>query len=175
MIKKDVFCLVTSTGQRKNSESPWGIEPLTFKFYASMLYYWATETLQCARSITKFIWHASCILLGSAMIITIESIKEGKKMVSIAQSFPKFCEWNLPYKKIWKTNKDNLGNVLIKQYLTYSSAVWWAMYLWLVRLKASLFSWWLSVISWFNIPRCGKYPETITTINCDASHAQTYF
>ena len=79
MIKKDVFCLVTSTGQRKNSESPWGIEPLTFKFYASMLYYWATETLQWARSITKFIWHASCILLGSAMIITIESIQEGKK------------------------------------------------------------------------------------------------
>ena len=79
MIKKDVFCLVTSTGQRKNSESPWGIEPLTFKFYASMLYYWATETLQWARSITKFIWHASCILLGSAMIVNIESIQEGKK------------------------------------------------------------------------------------------------
>ena len=79
MIKKDVFCLVTSTGQRKNSKSPWGIEPLTFKFYASMLYYWATETLQRARSITKFIWHASCILLGSAMIVNIESIQEGKK------------------------------------------------------------------------------------------------
>ena len=85
MIKKDVFCLVTSTGQRKNSKSPWVIEPLTFKFYASMLYYWATETLQWARSIKKFIWHASCILLGSAMIITIESIQEGKKLVSTAK------------------------------------------------------------------------------------------
>ena len=29
-----------------------------------MLYHWATETLPWARSIIKFIWHASCILLG---------------------------------------------------------------------------------------------------------------
>ena len=28
---------------------------------------WATETLRWARSITNFVWHASCILLGSAM------------------------------------------------------------------------------------------------------------
>ena len=32
--------------------------------------HWVTaETLRWARSITKFIWHASCILLGSAMSI----------------------------------------------------------------------------------------------------------
>ena len=31
------FCLVTSVGQRKNSEPPWGIEPQTFGFCASML------------------------------------------------------------------------------------------------------------------------------------------
>ena len=66
-IKKDVFRLVTSVGQRKNSESPWGIEPQTFGFRAPMLYHWATETPRWARSITKFIWHASCILLGSAV------------------------------------------------------------------------------------------------------------
>ena len=48
------------------SESPWGIEPQTFGFHAPMLYHWATETLRWTRSITKFIWHASCILLGSA-------------------------------------------------------------------------------------------------------------
>ena len=29
------------------------------------LYHWATETLRWVRSITKFIWYASCILLGS--------------------------------------------------------------------------------------------------------------
>ena len=41
-IEKDVFfCLVKSVGQRKNSESPWGIEPQTFRFRAP-----------------KFIWHA---------------------------------------------------------------------------------------------------------------------
>ena len=79
MIKKDVFRLVMSVAWRKNSESPWGIKPQTFTFHTPMLYHWTTETLQWARSITKFIWHASCILLGSAMIITIESIKEGKK------------------------------------------------------------------------------------------------
>ena len=43
-IEKDVFRLVTSVGQRKNSESPWGIEPQTFGFRARMPYHWATET-----------------------------------------------------------------------------------------------------------------------------------
>ena len=60
------FRLVMSVGQRKNSESPWGIEPQTVGFRAPMLYHWATETLRWTRSITKFIWQASCILLGSA-------------------------------------------------------------------------------------------------------------
>ena len=54
-IKKDVFRLVTSVGQRKNSESPQRIEPLTFGFRALMLYHGATETLRSVRSITKFI------------------------------------------------------------------------------------------------------------------------
>ena len=61
LLKKDVF--------RKNSHSPWGIEPQIFGFRAPMLYHWATETPRWARSITKFIWHASCILLGSGMSI----------------------------------------------------------------------------------------------------------
>ena len=42
-IEKDVFCLVTSVGQRKKAEYPWGIEPQTFGFCAPMLYRWATE------------------------------------------------------------------------------------------------------------------------------------
>ena len=66
-MKKDVFRLVTSVGQRKNSESPQRIEPQTFGFRALMLDHWATETLRSVRSITKVIWHASCILLGSAV------------------------------------------------------------------------------------------------------------
>ena len=68
-LKKDVFRLVTSVGQRKNSESPWGMEPQTLGFRAPMLYHWAIKTLQWARFITKFIWHASYILLGSAVSI----------------------------------------------------------------------------------------------------------
>ena len=59
-VRKMFFRLVTSVGQRKNSESPWGIEPQTFGFRASMLYHWATETPRWAWFITKFIWHASC-------------------------------------------------------------------------------------------------------------------
>ena len=72
LVKKDVCHLVTSMGQRKKfleeskSKSPWGIEPQTFRFWALMLYHWATETPWWVRSITKFIWHASSILLGSA-------------------------------------------------------------------------------------------------------------
>ena len=50
------FRLVTSVGQRKNSESSRGIEPQTFGFRAPMLYHWATETPRwrgAARSVTK--------------------------------------------------------------------------------------------------------------------------
>ena len=43
-IEKDVFRHFTSMGERKNSESPWGIEPQTFGFRARMPYHWATET-----------------------------------------------------------------------------------------------------------------------------------
>ena len=52
------FRLVTSVAQRKNSESPWGIElklnlwPSDFR--APMLYHWATDTPRRARSSAKF-------------------------------------------------------------------------------------------------------------------------
>ena len=39
VIKKDAFCLVTSTGQRKNFKSPQGIEAQTFGFRAPLLYH----------------------------------------------------------------------------------------------------------------------------------------
>ena len=38
-MKKDVFRLVTSVGQRKNSESPRGIEPQTYGFRALMFHH----------------------------------------------------------------------------------------------------------------------------------------
>ena len=46
------FRLATSVGLRKNSDSPWGIEPQSFGFRAPMLYHWATETPLWARSIS---------------------------------------------------------------------------------------------------------------------------
>ena len=49
-IEKYVFRLVTNVKERKNSESPWGIEPQTFGFRAHMLYHWATETKVSAES-----------------------------------------------------------------------------------------------------------------------------
>ena len=69
ILRERFFRLVTSVGQRKNSEYLRGIEPQTFRFRAPMLYQLATETLRWARSITKFVWHASCILQGSPMSI----------------------------------------------------------------------------------------------------------
>ena len=36
-VEKDVFPLVTSVGQRKNSESQLGIEPQTFGFHTPLL------------------------------------------------------------------------------------------------------------------------------------------
>ena len=38
--EKDVFRLVSSVGQRKNYESPWGIKPQALGFRASMSYHW---------------------------------------------------------------------------------------------------------------------------------------
>ena len=72
-LEKDIFRVVTSMGQRKNSESPWGIKPQNFGFCTPMLYHWATETLWLVRSTMKFIWHISCILLRSQMSIVIFS------------------------------------------------------------------------------------------------------
>ena len=43
-IEKDIFRIVTSMGQRNNSESLRGIEPQAFGFRAPMLYYWATDS-----------------------------------------------------------------------------------------------------------------------------------
>ena len=68
-IEKGVFLHVTSMGQRKKSESSWGIKPQTFRFCALMLKHWATETLCWVQPMTKFIWHVSCILLESSMLI----------------------------------------------------------------------------------------------------------
>ena len=45
-MEKDDFCLVTSMGQSKYFESPWGMEPQTFGFSASMLYHWAADLFQ---------------------------------------------------------------------------------------------------------------------------------
>ena len=67
-IKKDSFFLLVT--RRKYSESPLGIEPQTFGFRAPVLCHWATETPRRAKSVTKFMWHASYILLGSAISIT---------------------------------------------------------------------------------------------------------
>ena len=49
------FRLITSVGQRNNSEFPRGIEPQTFSFRAPMLYHWVTASL----------WWASHSLINS--------------------------------------------------------------------------------------------------------------
>ena len=53
VLRKIFVRLVTSVGQRKNSESPWGIEPQTFGYRAPMLYHWATETPRWARGLLR--------------------------------------------------------------------------------------------------------------------------
>ena len=69
-LENDVFFVLSRAWDiEKNSESPWGIEPQTFGFRVPVLYRWVTGTPRWARSVTKFIWHASCLLLGSAMSI----------------------------------------------------------------------------------------------------------
>ena len=78
-----MFLSVTSVGKNSESESLWGIKPHTFGLCILMLYHWTTETLWWARSITKFIWHMSCKLLGSAMsIASIMFVNGIREMVS---------------------------------------------------------------------------------------------
>ena len=51
-----------SIGQRKYSESVWGIEPQTLGFHALTLYHWATETLWWATLLASLI-QAVCRML----------------------------------------------------------------------------------------------------------------
>ena len=53
---KVFFCLVTSMEKKKKSV-PQEIKPKTFRFHTLMLYHLPTETLWCARLITKFIYN----------------------------------------------------------------------------------------------------------------------
>ena len=72
------FRLVTSVGQRKNSESPRGNEPQTFAFRSPMLCHWATETPQWVRSITKFIFFLCPTLVTrrkTSFFISLPSLK----------------------------------------------------------------------------------------------------
>ena len=101
-IEKNVFCHVKSVGQRKKFKSPWEIEPQTFEFCIVMLYHWATEILQWARSIMKSIWHVSCILLGSAMLIA--------SAVSDPNSMQDMCHMNfvidlIPIESLWLSGR----------------------------------------------------------------------
>ena len=65
--EKGIFRLVTGVGRKKILSSHAKSNPTTFGFRAPMLYHWATGNLRWTRSITKFMWHASCILPWSAM------------------------------------------------------------------------------------------------------------
>ena len=61
-IEKNVFLFnITSVGQRKNCEFPWGIEPWTLEFCFPMLYHWATETSWWARPLQSS--QKICVLL----------------------------------------------------------------------------------------------------------------
>ena len=65
------FFFVISMAQRKNFETPWGIETQTFGFWALMLYYWATETLWWARPLQTS--YMTCVL-HTARISNVDSI-----------------------------------------------------------------------------------------------------
>ena len=56
--------------EKKKTESPWGIEPQTFRFCAPMCYHWATETLWQAKPNMMFIHNMHpYIPLWSVMLI----------------------------------------------------------------------------------------------------------
>ena len=90
LLEKDVFCLVTSMGQRKNSGFLLGIESQTFGFRVLMLYHWATESLQWTRSITKSIF--SCL----PKLTPWHVVKQGYiKMLNTNRKYLVVCTENL--------------------------------------------------------------------------------
>ena len=79
-------CFVNRIRKTVSFEFPWGIEPQKVGFHPPMLYHWATETLRRTRPLTKFIWQASCMLLGSVMSIASSFIKRIGEMVNFELS-----------------------------------------------------------------------------------------
>ena len=67
--KERCFSSCHERGTKKKFWVPTRNRTSDLRFRAAMLYHWATETPRWVRFIKKFIWHASCILLGSAMSI----------------------------------------------------------------------------------------------------------
>ena len=76
---------------------------------APMLYHWATETLRWTRSITKFIWHASCIL-GSAMSIVWCLLIEIVEIVSFDLGKEFRRSWKQTEKRSW-TKRSELQRI----------------------------------------------------------------
>ena len=75
--KKNVFRLFTTLGQRKNSESSWGIEPQTFGFCAPMLYHRARDsTVSKAHHevLMTRVLHTARVMLCALLILTFDSI-----------------------------------------------------------------------------------------------------
>ena len=92
---------ITSSGTqplRFRSEAPWWIEPQSFEFRAPMLYRWATETLRWARSITKFIWQESCILLRISNVDGVMFVNRIRQMVCFELGKELFSSSHVPDK-----------------------------------------------------------------------------
>ena len=54
-------------------------EELNLRPLDSTLYLWATQTPWWARSITKFVWQVSCILLGDSIVFVDRNKRDGKQ------------------------------------------------------------------------------------------------
>ena len=67
--RKMFFAFSHELGTKKKFWVPMRNRASGLRIPRSDIYHWATETSRWARSITKFIWHASFILLRSAMSI----------------------------------------------------------------------------------------------------------
>ena len=129
-VKKDVFSLVTSSGQRKTSESPWGIKPQNFGFCSLMLYHWVTESLWWVRSILKFL---SWFLMGTQIL----SHAPNKTKTSFSSSTEilkgaAVCSTT----QVWKFFKYKCchSNLSLSSYVTF----WLTVVLWYLHCKAMI-------------------------------------
>ena len=116
--EKDVFSSCYERGTRKNSVTPWGIEPETIGFRAPMLYHWATDStvseVYYEVHVTRVLYTVRVSNVDSVMLVDgtrkTVSFELGKE---IEQDFFSSCHERETMKKFWGPMRNRTSDLRI--------------------------------------------------------------